>query len=173
MAEFVSVLTPPLATDARFTALEQLEAKLLAHHDLSGLLPNIVDTAPAWQLPYLAEQFGVLGTEAWQMCPDDDARRELVRNGIRLRKYWGTPWAIEEVFRILGLPAALEEWFNYGGQRGTFRVDITVPDRGIDEDLYNRAVRAVLQYKNLRSHLDRLRVVANSKGTLYLSLIHI
>lgn len=94
-------LPPPLAGDARFQALG-IVAGRLSTIDLQPLLVYLVDTINASALQSLAEQFSLLG-DGWELAESDDAKRALIRGAIELHRYKGTPWAIREVIRRLGL----------------------------------------------------------------------
>lgn len=95
------LLPPPLAGDERFRALGQLAARI-SDIDLSPLLVYLVDTVNASALQALAEQFSLVG-DGWELAESDEARRTLIRGAIELHRYKGTPWAIREVIRRLGL----------------------------------------------------------------------
>jgi phage tail P2-like protein len=94
-------LPPPLEGDARFQILGMIAARL-SGMDLSPLLVYLVDTVAENALPYLALQFSLVG-DGWELAESDDARRALIRGAIELHRYKGTPWAIREVIRRLGL----------------------------------------------------------------------
>lgn len=94
-------LPPPLAADLRFQTLGALAGRLNAI-DLQPLLVYLVDTVNASALQVLAEQFSLVG-DGWELAESDEARRGLIRGAIELHRYKGTPWAIREVIRRLGL----------------------------------------------------------------------
>ncbi|AOJ06395.1 phage tail protein I [Burkholderia mayonis] len=96
-----ALLPPPLAKDRRFAALAQLAARL-DNIDLSPILVYLIDGVDASALPYLAEQFSVMGEDGWSLAESDDARRALIKGAIELHRYKGTPWAVREVIRRLG-----------------------------------------------------------------------
>lgn len=91
----------PLAADLRFQTLGALAGRLNAI-DLQPLLVYLVDTVNASALQALAEQFSLVG-DGWELAESDEARRGLIRGAIELHRYKGTPWAIREVIRRLGL----------------------------------------------------------------------
>ena len=94
-------LPPPLAGDARFQALGTVAGRLNAI-DLQPLLVYLVDTVNASALQSLAEQFSLVG-DGWELAESDEAKRALIRGAIELHRFKGTPWAIREVIRRLGL----------------------------------------------------------------------
>ncbi|WP_434632074.1 phage tail protein [Chromobacterium sp. CV08] len=91
-----------LARDKRFGPLAGLTERL-SDLDLSVFLVYLVDTARPELLPLLAEQFHIDGEEGWTLAESDDARRALLHSANELHRYKGTPWAIREVIRRLGL----------------------------------------------------------------------
>ncbi|KVN76047.1 phage tail protein [Burkholderia ubonensis] len=95
------LLPPALAKDARFRALAQL-AERLGNVDLSPLLVYLIDDVDASALPFLADQFSVMGEDGWSLAESDEARRTLIKGAIELHRYKGTPWAVREVIRRLG-----------------------------------------------------------------------
>ncbi|OHX19500.1 phage tail protein I [Chromobacterium sphagni] len=95
-------LPPALAGDARSRILATLSARI-SDADLSTLLVYLVDNVTGSALPHLAEQFSLTGADGWTLAESDDARRNLIKTAIELHRYKGTPWAIREVIRRLGL----------------------------------------------------------------------
>ena len=95
------LLPPPLAGDERFRVLGQLAARV-SEVDLSPLLVYLVDTVDASALPVLAEQFHLLG-EGWELAPNEDERRLLIKTSIELHRHKGTPYAVRLIFRVLGM----------------------------------------------------------------------
>jgi phage tail P2-like protein len=164
MVDFLSVLPPALAADARFRALEQVHAGRLGKIDLSYLVPRLVDTAPAELLPYLAEEFGVASLDVWRLAASDDVKRAVIRRGILLRKLQGTVWAVEESLRLLDVEPTLTEWFDVGGLRGTFSVEADVFGRVVDDGLYAAANGTIARAKNVRSHLVGLQLNSATRG---------
>ncbi|QEL57044.1 phage tail protein [Chromobacterium paludis] len=99
MADAVS---PILKQDARFGPLAALTERL-TDIDLTPFLVYLLDNVDAKLLPQLAEQFHIGGDEGWTLAESDEARRALLHSANELHRYKGTPWAIREVIRRLGL----------------------------------------------------------------------
>ena len=152
MAE--SLLPPSLASDPRFAVLESLTGRI-SSIDLLPLLVYLVDTVNATALPYLAEQFHLLG-EGWQFARDDDERRRLLKQSIELHRHKGTRWAVEQVLETLGLSGQISEWFEYGGQPYHFKINVDLSTRGFGEATFDALEALITEYKNVRSHLELL-----------------
>ena len=155
-----SLLPPPLAGDARSRVIAALAARI-SHIDLTPLLVYLIDSVDASVLPYLAEQFSVLN-EGWQYAKTDAARRRLLHRAIDLHRYKGTPWAVETALEVLGLGCRVQEWFEYGGKPYFFRVDL-ISTNPLGNDIYgqviDQAVDLITKSKNVRSHLEAIRIV--------------
>ncbi|WP_218565963.1 phage tail protein, partial [Pseudomonas sp. MWU12-2115] len=91
-----------LARDQRFGPLSRLTERV-PELDLSVFLVNLIDTVQPDVLPLLAEQFHIHGEEGWTLAESDDARRALLHSANGLHRDKGTPWAIREAIRRLGL----------------------------------------------------------------------
>jgi phage tail P2-like protein len=154
------LLVPPLARDARCRVLAELIRRIGAV-DLTPVLVYLIDAVNSSVLPYLAEQLHVLD-EGWADARDDASRRKLLKRAIELHRHKGTRWAVETALDVLGLGCRVEEWFEYGGEPGRFRVDL-ISSTPLSEDFYvqgiERAIELITKSKNVRSHLEAIRIV--------------
>lgn len=51
-----------------------------------------------------------------------DVKREVVRNSDKLYQHLGTKWAVENIVETYFGDGRVEEWFEYGGEPGFFRI---------------------------------------------------
>jgi len=153
------LLPPPLAKDERSIAMGEAVARL-SNVDITPVLVYLIDGVDSSALPLLGEQFRVLG-EGWQFARNDDERRALIKSAIEIKRYRGTPWAVEQVLQVLNLPGELQEWFDYGGKAYHFKVRIDLAGRGIDEQTYSALVKLIGMYKNKRSKLEALSFISS------------
>lgn len=149
-------LQPPLASDERFTRLANLAADRFAQIDLTALLIYLIDLVEVSALPSLAEQFHVQGLEGWLFAYSERQKRDLIKQGIELHRYRGTPWAVRQVLKILALDGDISEWFEYDGDPYRFRMDVQLEQRGLSEEAFNGLVALIHEYKNVRSKLEML-----------------
>lgn len=129
--------------------------------DLSKILIYLVDNAPAEVLPYLADQFDVLGYKGWLFADTEEKRRALLKKAIVLHKKKGTPWAIREALKAIGYVDAeiiegaggitYDGTVNYDGTQdygggsswANFIVRVTVDESlGDDEEIITNVVNA-------------------------------
>ncbi len=92
-----------------------------------------------------------------------DTKRTLIKKSIRVHRYRGTPYALEEVIKDYFQDAEIKEWFEYGGDPYTFRVAIR--SGVVNSELLERFTMAVNAVKNVRSHMD-LVIIFNTHGDL-------
>ncbi|TDK65967.1 phage tail protein I [Sapientia aquatica] len=151
-----ALLPPPLASDPRCIALAQIAARI-SNVDLLPLLVYMIDTVPTSALAQLADQFHLLG-EGWQFAQNEAEQRAILKRGMELHRHKGTRWAILQVLETLALEGNISEWFDYGGKPYHFKMNITVPDRGIDAQTFDNLVLLINEYKNVRSVLQELRI---------------
>lgn len=144
-------------------------------HRLSGipldqLLVYFVDTVTAEALPFLAEQFNVLGIRGYAQAETDQDKRELIKRAIELHRYKGTPWAVREGLRSVGFKEAeIIEGVGLdhngtilrngsqkyeGGNPFQFRVRLDLGETsGMTAERLRMARQVINEYKNVRSHL--------------------
>ena len=80
-------------------------------------------TCPTALLPWLAF---ALQVPVWDDRWSEAMKRSVCATAIKLHQHRGTAWAIEEGLRAIGSTATISEWFENGGQPGTFEVEIFI-----------------------------------------------
>lgn len=106
-------------------------------------------------LPHLAEQYHITGDEGWLYCQNEDEKRQLIKNAIKLHKYRGTKYGIIHALEVLNLNADISEWFEYNGKPFFFRVFVNLQDSYTNE-LEKRIINIINAHKNVRSWLEKL-----------------
>lgn len=150
-----SLLPAPLVLDLSARALEALSARV-SRLPVQDVCCHDFGQVKASALSVLAEQFHVLGDEGWELCETDAQRRALLKGAIALHRHKGTKWSVVRALEILGLAAAIEEWFEYGGEPFCFRIVLDATQLGVPD--LGAVIRAAQEWKNARSHLEVLRV---------------
>ena len=92
-----------------------------------------------------------------------DVKRELIKNADEVHKHLGTKAAVESVARDIFGNGTVEEWFEYNGDPGTFKLWTGMQ---LTNDNVARFMKTVGQVKNARSHLTDVtcRVVTDLDG---------
>ncbi len=154
-------LLPPNAT-AQERALSEATARL---SDVPLLVRESwnPDTCPAELLPWLAWAFSV---DEWQIEWSEQEKREVINSALDVHKHKGTIGAIDRALRPLGYLIDVVEWWEMTppGQPYTFSIVMGTDTKPVTEDMYEKAERIVLTYKNLRSHLIAMTIKASVSG---------
>lgn len=165
-----NILATGISFAPHLVAFDETAKQRLEGIDLTPLLMYVIDTTHVDALPYLAEQFDVLGLEGWALAVTEADKRALIKRAIELHRYKGTPWAIRKAVRsvgfgeceiIEGVGLDYNGQYQYsgaveyeGGNWATFRVIIEIPNtRPVTTDEFGRLRSIVLAYRNIRSHL--------------------
>lgn len=112
-----------LASDERFALLASIWAERLQAIDPQDVLVRWIDHVDVSLLPILAEEYSLID-DGWELAETEQAQRAMLKGAIRLHRIKGTPAAIREVFRMLGLGEVVIEEGRSGRRRdGTFRRD--------------------------------------------------
>ena len=166
-----SILASGLQNSEHVKAFDIIFRNNVEGLDLNPLLIYMIDTVPAAALPYLAEQFDILGYKGWRFAVTEQQQRDLLKKAIELHRYKGTPWSIKESIRRAGYAdAAIYEgvgqfldgtWLlnasvtlNGLGNWACFRVIFDLGnDKGISAQETSDIQELVNEYKNARSKL--------------------
>lgn len=98
-----------------------------------------------------------------------EIKRQLVKNAIKVHKYRGTPYAIEQVVQDCFGDGFVEEWFDYGGEPYHFRVVTSNP--AVTGEQATQFAQAVETVKNIRSVLDQVIVSMSAEMPGYFGMI--
>jgi P2-related tail formation protein len=148
--------------------------------ELNQLMMYIIDVTSSVALPYLAEQFDLLGYKGWRLAINEDQQRDLLKKAVELHKYKGTPYAIKNALVTIGygVPEITEGIGTLPSTNvydGSFAYDGSVYYTDPSDPLFNWAIFSVVldlgdskglspsqlslilalidEYKNVRSYL--------------------
>jgi phage tail P2-like protein len=130
---------------------------------LDRLLIYIIDTVDETALPFLAEQFDVLGYGGMRLATTVEQQREVIKRAIELKRYKGTVWAVKEALKTIGYPDANLVEHAEDGPNGwaTFRIELDGGENAISALAIDELVKMVNEFKNERSHLVDLSYTIN------------
>ena len=83
-----------------------------------------IDSLSEAELDDLAWELNILW---YDTGADIGVKRELIKNSDMMYRHLGTKWAVENVITTYFGEGYIEEWFEYGGEPGRFRVYSTNP----------------------------------------------
>ena len=145
--------------------------KRLDNIQLDKLLVYVIDSVDASALPYLAEQFDVLGYKGYRLAGTAADRRELIKRAIELHRYKGTLWAVKEALKSIGFTDVAITEGSAGGfdHWAKFGIELTNENVQINADSFDELTEMVLEYKNARSHLAKVLITLFAAETIDLS----
>lgn len=150
----LDILPSNLLEDAQIYAAaksldDELQRVTMACREVLHL--SRIDELPEAVMDLLAWQWHVDFYEPLGL--DIATKRRLIKESIAWHRTKGTPAAVEKMIKATWGSANIEEWFEYGGSPGYFRVDIATEETIREEDIPIVA-KAVETNKNVRSLLD-------------------
>ena len=162
--EFIRLLPQFMRDDAAVKGLSSA---------VDVIIPGIaasVATLSTWdQIDNLSE--AELDALAWELNilwydhgADIAVKRELVKNSDAVYKHLGTKWAVENVIETYFGEGKIEEWFEYGGQPGHFRVNSSNPS--ISQERFTDFLNVLNKVKRASAKLDEVVININSEVML-------
>lgn len=86
-------------------------------------MPNL-ENQPDYVLEHLAWERKLGSEDGWLLADTNDKKVNLIRNAYEIKRYKGTPYAVEKALELVGLTGTIQEWFEYGGAPYWFRINI-------------------------------------------------
>lgn len=165
-SDFTKYLPQPLTHDPKMIALAKAAADELL--TVSGAVEKVliysrIDELPEELVDILAYDLHV---DWYDYSYPLEAKRDLLKSSMRVHKKMGTKYAIEKALSALYPESEVEEWFEYGGEPGHFRIVCGVTNSRITES-YSDITQAVKLYKRLSAHMDAIVYQAHIKDCVY------
>lgn len=167
-SDLLKLLPHSLRQDPVLVAIaEAAEIQLKQAYQEAEVISNLVniDKIPEELLDLLAFEKHV---DFYQANLPISQKRNIVKSSISLHRKKGTPAALHLVFDKLALDSKLKEWFQYGGEPFYFKIEVNIKDKSVSEETLSALIRMVNEYKNVRSHLEKIDVFFTSNCKFYL-----
>ena len=149
--------------DPKYTALADLSKRLNAL-GTSQIMTTLLDLLGDKFYPLLAEKWSVTGEDGMLLADDIESKRALIKSAIELHRRKGTPWAIREVLRKLGLgEVGLDEGLKARVYESSFVTDIPENERWA---YYALQLKAQINNEKARNIRKILRHFAPARCTL-------
>lgn len=113
---------------------------------------TLIDSQPEEILDVLATQFKVDWYDANYPL---QAKQNIIKTALEVRRYYGTDWATLKAISAIYPRSEIEQWYDYGGTPGHFRVICSV-DGALIPVKRREIRRSVNIYKRMTAHLDSL-----------------
>lgn len=124
------------------------------------------DSCPSNLLPYLAWAFSV---DRWDEKWPEIIKRQAIKDAYFIHRHKGTVGALRRVVEPFGYLIRIIEWWQNGGEPGTFRLDIGVQDSGITEETFYELERLIADAKPASRHLLGLNINLDTQGAAYVA----
>ncbi|NOU49510.1 phage tail protein I [Pseudoalteromonas sp. JBTF-M23] len=139
----------------------QSELQVAAQHLLQPIFDGTDFIATLWDaqscptslLPWLAWSQGVT---QWDESWSDTTKRLVISQSYEQHKHLGTRFAIINGLTPFGYKTDLKEWFEKTpqGEAGTFSVDVSVTDKGIDQEVIEQIYDTITNTKRESVQFD-------------------
>jgi phage tail P2-like protein len=146
------VLADSIAHVPHFAAFDLIVKKRFNELELDKMLVYLIDTVDAQALPYLADQFDVLGYKGMRLATTEADQRAIIKKSIELHRFKGTLWAVEEALKAIGYGDVIIEE-HVADHWANFRVFVDIGTHPINAKEIDDVVKMIQHYKNTRSHL--------------------
>lgn len=161
----LNILPPNLKQDPDIIAASKVIDK--------ELLLVTIETDQCLFLPRLDSLDGaILDLLAWQMHVDFydstlpvETKRSLIKNSDRWHSYKGTPAAVEELITTLFDEGVVEEWFEYSGVPGYFRVKTN--NSAVTNEKAAEFIKALDSVKRKSAWLEKVVITQSEELPLY------
>ena len=126
---------------------------LNAKVDSVKVLTNLDDQTNEDALDHLAWHFGLSDAEGWGLASTLPQKRSLVKKSLVLHMTKGTPHAVSSALASLDIDTEIIEWFDFGGDPGTFKVKVVDnSDRGVDTSKMDQIAAVIDAFKPVKAH---------------------
>lgn len=159
--DFIRLLPQFMRDD---TAVQGLAAGL---NEIIPPLSESVQTLSTWdhidelgeaELDELAWELNILWYDPTATI---EIKRNLIRNSDKVWRHIGTKWAVENVIETYFGEGRIEEWFEYGGQPGRFRVHSNNPD--LSQNKLEEFLNVLNKVKRASAKLDGISLSSTAE----------
>lgn len=121
-----------------------------------------IDSLSEEELDELAWELNILW---YDKSASIDIKRNIVRDSDRVYKKLGTKWAVENVINTYFGDGYIEEWFEYSGEPGHFRVYSANPS--VNESKFSEFLILLGKVKRATAKLDGVYITLSGQMNLY------
>jgi phage tail P2-like protein len=111
--------------------------------------------------------------DRWDLAWSEPFKRSVIANAWDVHQHKGTVAALRRIIEQTGYLLDVVEWWQEEpvGERGTFRLDVSVLDIGITDDLYAELERLITDAKPLTRHLSGISIGLESRGGVHIGAV--
>lgn len=154
-------LLPPSSSDFMRRVAQTAEVLSDLAVDLNTLWN--ADKCPLDLLPYLA---WALSVDRWDKNWSEQTKRQVIKAAWMVHRQRGTIASIRRAIEPVGYLIRVTEWFQSGGEPGTFKLEVGVNDQGITDEVYRDLEKLIDQVKPCSRHLTSLSINLDVSGEI-------
>lgn len=153
-----NIVASAKALDLQLKEITNNITKLALLNNINGLSSEWVDAlAWQWSAPFYDQSLLI------------EQKRELVSKALAWHRRRGTPSAVEELVTTIFGSGEVQEWWEYGGQPGYFKVRTSDPSATADKA--TQFLAAINSVKNARSWLESIEITTEGTTRLYYGFV--
>jgi phage tail P2-like protein len=165
---FASILPPSLVQTEEGKALAEAITVMLKDVFRKTSLLNM-DNLPEHLLDILAYEEHV---DFYDPSLSIEQKRQLIDRSYFFHRKKGTPAAVEQLIQIVFGEGRVEEWFEYGGNPGYFKV--VTSNTAVTQELADQFIRALDSVKRESAWLEKVEISQTESMPLYFGgVVHI
>ncbi|MFD5019999.1 phage tail protein I [Paenibacillus sp. NPDC058367] len=138
----------------------------IAAEIINVLIYSQIDKQPSEVLDILAWQFGA---DWYDSNAEIEIKRKAIKDVLYLARIRGTPEAVRRVIEIYFGDGRVEEWFDYGGEPGYFRVVTT--NTAATSEQAERFAKAINSVKRLSAWLETIIIQSTDNMDIYTGVV--
>ena len=162
-AELISVLPPYVKEDPDVQAISyafKMGIEKFLRYSKAASMYGAIDQLPEHILDLLALE---LQSHYYEETLEVEVKRGLVKNALAWHLKGGTVSAVEEMIQVVfgdgkSGKGKLEEWYEYGGKPGTFRIKLNTEEQDVELDMAD-VIQKINLYKKLSAHIEAIGIV--------------
>lgn len=122
---------------------------------------DVIDTLPESELDDLAWELNV---QWYDNNANIEVKRDLIKNSDKVYQRLGTKWAVESIINSYFGEGHVEEWFEYGGEPGHFRV--LSPNPSLNDEVLSDFLNLLNKVKRASAKLDGVFITLAGQMTM-------
>jgi len=158
------IMKEPTIKDKCINYVVEQFLKLLQSYVETVFLYNHIENLPDDKLDYLAIEWDL---PYYEDSLDRDTKVRLVKEGFNWRRTAGTVYGVETLVKKMFGEGRVKEWYEFGGDPGTFRVQTNAPLVPDMEEFFKVLLR---KEKNARSWLEFVDIIRDLVMTYFVGV---
>lgn len=145
----------------------ELQDRMFEYLD-TGMTFSEVDTCDEDVLDQMAVYLKI---EWYDSAADLETKRRIIKTAIEIQRYAGTVKAVREQVSATYPDSEVEEWFDYGGTPGFWRLNVNITDAPAQYHTIDEMEDLLGYTKRLTAHLERITYIEKpqKKASAYIA----